>query len=400
MPLNILHIVGGKLPDNPDKIGVSGIVHAVLRLAETQAKRGHDVMVASLSPKMTFSTEWRNVRLVGVCPFPVGNVTVGSRRIDLRDHLPFVWMTRNMRFDIVQTHLRNYTRFLKARAIFVHFHGDPYYNGGNNEGLSYSSSDFATIRRFSVGQLAPSRFVVEQLARGFGTTKNLYLVPNGVAHTEFHTRKVVQNSRALRESLGIRSDALVGGFAGAIVKEKGVLQLAKAVLDVSRVLPRFHMLMVGSSSLWGNPNEPDRVSEYEMNVTQLLLPLVQTHRVHFLGRIPAPDMPTIYAALDFLVVPSLVQEGFSLVTLEAMASGKPVIASSNGALPELIGDQRCGLSLGRCEPYDIAKSIVRLATDSKLMYRMGIEGRRLSKSYSWDNAATILDNIYFTHMRS
>jgi glycosyltransferase involved in cell wall biosynthesis len=60
-------------------------------------------------------------------------------------------------------------------------------------------------------------------------------------------------------------------------------------------------------------------------------------RVAFLGRVPDADLPWLYAAADFTLVPTRELEGFGYVALESLAAGTPVIATSNGGLVDLVG---------------------------------------------------------------
>ena len=59
--------------------------------------------------------------------------------------------------------------------------------------------------------------------------------------------------------------------------------------------------------------------------------------IRFLGHVPEEDLPKMYQAADFFVLPTRELEGFGLVILEAMASGTPVLGTPVGAIPEVIG---------------------------------------------------------------
>ena len=102
--------------------------------------------------------------------------------------------------------------------------------------------------------------------------------------------------------------------------------------------------------------------------------------VHFLGW--RDDVPSIMIDLDALIVPSL-WEGFGLVTLEAMALGKPIIASRVSALPEIISQGETGLLVPPADSAALADSILNLLRDPAKAKTMGQRGRaRLEKEFT------------------
>jgi glycosyltransferase involved in cell wall biosynthesis len=96
------------------------------------------------------------------------------------------------------------------------------------------------------------------------------------------------------------------------------------------------------------------------------------------------EMPAVNAMADLVVIPSLM-EAVSLSALEAMASGKPVIATEVGGLPEIIKDEVTGLLVPPRDPTALADAIVRLHSDYSLRNSLASQGRALAvERYSWD----------------
>ncbi len=91
-------------------------------------------------------------------------------------------------------------------------------------------------------------------------------------------------------------------------------------------------------------------------------------RVLFLG--VRNDVPKLLAASDVLVLSSE-YEGVPLTVLEAMAAGKPVIATAVGGVPELVEDGVTGILVPPRNPEALAQGILRLAKDADLRQRMG-----------------------------
>jgi glycosyltransferase involved in cell wall biosynthesis len=106
--------------------------------------------------------------------------------------------------------------------------------------------------------------------------------------------------------------------------------------------------------------------------------------VHWLGYVPAADLPALLSGADGLVFPSL-YEGFGLPPLEAMACGTPVIASCAASLPEVVGDAAL-----RVDPYqveELAAAMQRLVTDGALRAALRARGLAWVKHFSWEQTA-------------
>jgi glycosyltransferase involved in cell wall biosynthesis len=97
-------------------------------------------------------------------------------------------------------------------------------------------------------------------------------------------------------------------------------------------------------------------------------------RISFTGH--RDDIAAITAALDVSVLPSH-REAQGLVIIEAMAAGRPVVASAVGGIPEMIQDGVTGLLVPPGDPAALARAIVRVLQDAKLAERLGRAGQAL-----------------------
>jgi glycosyltransferase involved in cell wall biosynthesis len=105
---------------------------------------------------------------------------------------------------------------------------------------------------------------------------------------------------------------------------------------------------------------------------------------HFTGWISQEDLPRQYAVADIVVVPAVAQEGLSRTSVEAMAAGRPVIASRIGGLPFTVADGVTGLLCRPDDEADLARTIERLLDNPELRFRMGEEGRRrFEEHFTW-----------------
>ncbi|MBV9355639.1 MAG: glycosyltransferase family 4 protein [Chloroflexi bacterium] len=122
-------------------------------------------------------------------------------------------------------------------------------------------------------------------------------------------------------------------------------------------------------------------------------------RVRFLGAIDFDTVPGFLKALDLLVLPSVTlwptqREQFGRVLAEAMAAGVPVIGSSSGAIPEVIGD--AGLVVPERNPVALARALDRLIADAALRQELAARGqRRAERFFAWDQVArATVDRVY------
>ncbi len=103
-----------------------------------------------------------------------------------------------------------------------------------------------------------------------------------------------------------------------------------------------------------------------------------TEKVRFLGRMQ-PDK--FYPQVDFIIVPSLWNENCSMVIIEALAFGKPVISSRLGGTPELIKDGENGILFDTKNPEELAAAIQSLATNTDLRARMSVAAADSAKPF-------------------
>jgi glycosyltransferase involved in cell wall biosynthesis len=110
-------------------------------------------------------------------------------------------------------------------------------------------------------------------------------------------------------------------------------------------------------------------------------------RVTFTGRLSTEDLVKQYNKASVVVVPS-VYEGFGLPAAEASACAAPVIATSGGALPEVVADGESGLVVPPMDPEALAEAIRTLLSNPDLRERMGNKGReRVQRLFTWQKAA-------------
>lgn len=174
-----------------------------------------------------------------------------------------------------------------------------------------------------------------------------------------------------REVLGLSPSTFVVGVVGRLCPTKGHHILLKAWSQVNKVKTQAMLLIVGY-------NEEKEYGWANVSYLSELHALIQAggmaERVMFTGF--QEDMISMYAAMDVVVVPSVWEEPFGKVQIEAMAMERPVIASRGGASPEIIEDGVSGLLFPIGNVDGLARSISILMAEERLRLRLAQNGRR------------------------
>jgi glycogen(starch) synthase len=121
-------------------------------------------------------------------------------------------------------------------------------------------------------------------------------------------------------------------------------------------------------------------------------------RVKFLGRAERPAALALFQGCSFFVLPSR-GEPQGIVALEAMASGKAIVATDGGGVPEIVTDGEVGLLVPMDDVPSLAGALVRLANDADLRHRLGSAGRARAQDFSWDSIADQYLDVYRTSRR-
>lgn len=156
-------------------------------------------------------------------------------------------------------------------------------------------------------------------------------------------------------------DVVTVGFAGRLVREKGIEVLVAAL---QRVTQPVDLLVVGDGPLAG----------------WLRAQPLPAGSVEVVQGVAHRDMGGWYARMDMLVLPSLTtptwSEQFGRVLVEALSCGTPVIGSDSGEIPWVIGQTQGGLVCREGDVEDLAHAVGRLAADSEERRRLAERGRR------------------------
>lgn len=174
--------------------------------------------------------------------------------------------------------------------------------------------------------IAVSRFVANDWQRATERdAAHTHVLLNCCDVSAMLKKPLMAEKDALRASLGIREGEYVIIFVGRITAEKGVVELIRAIERMS--IGNIHLLLIGGLITTG-----ERKSKYELRVDRAIEQV--SYSVSRTGYISNNDIYRYYAISDLAVLPSLCEEAAPLTSIEAMATGTPLITTTRGGIPE------------------------------------------------------------------
>ena len=210
------------------------------------------------------------------------------------------------------------------------------------------------------------------------------VIPPAIDIDLFNPR--VDGSR-IRRQFGVGENDPLLLFVGRIVRFKGIKYLISAFLNVLKKLPTAKLIIIGDGAL--------------RSILQCRCQQLNLQNIIFTGFIPHNSLPQYYAACDMLILPSIrwqtnySTESFGLVLLEAMATGKPVIASKIPGVNSVFLDGEHGLYIKQGSVKQLSEAILNLIENEKLRESLGKQARRyVEENYSWSKVCSKIMDIY------
>jgi teichuronic acid biosynthesis glycosyltransferase TuaC len=185
---------------------------------------------------------------------------------------------------------------------------------------------------------------------------------------------------ASRDRLNVPRDVKILFTFGILQKRKGLEYLIEAMEIIRRTRDDVQCYIGGSA---------EYEKSYESSIRKRVTELNLEDKVHFLGFMYGPDIPTWINACDLFVLPSL-EEGFGIAQIEALACGKPVIATKNSGSMEILTDPDIGILCERADSEDFARGVL-LGLNRKWDAEKIVQ---FSGKYRGDNVARIIHSIY------
>jgi glycosyltransferase involved in cell wall biosynthesis len=179
-------------------------------------------------------------------------------------------------------------------------------------------------------------------------------------------------------------------YVGHFGLRKGLIYLIKAMARVVKEVPESALVCVGGVPDWLGKGQ------YWPYLKQVIESNNLEGKVFLIGKVPNSTLPLFYSASAVSVLPSY-YEAFPKVVIEAMACGKPVVATKDGGPAEAIVDgvSRAGSLVRFGSEGDLADALTAILHDERLAERMGQAGRkRVVTDFTWERVAQRIDSMY------
>lgn len=241
-----------------------------------------------------------------------------------------------------------------------------------NRGLNFLGAIVSLIlERYTLNRTKTIITVAPQIADAIKriTDSEVHVLPNGVNF------KYIKGLNALK-----RKKPNYVLFIGLLEEIKGIDVLLKASSIITKSIPNFNLLIVGSGS---QENKLKKLSE-KLKLEQ---------NVKFLGFISGDKKYSYIKSSEFCVIPSK-HESLPIAVLEFMACGKPIIASDVGGIPFLIENGKNGFLVKSNDYKELSDKIIYLLNDKDLIQKMGGYSLKIIEGYGWPKIAKNTYNIY------
>jgi glycosyltransferase involved in cell wall biosynthesis len=298
-----------------------------------------------------------------------------ERRISPMSNLKSLWrlyrLMRRERFDIVHVHtpvaaVLGRLAAWTARVPIIMYTAHGFYFHDSTPRLRRRVAvlvEKALARMTHVIFTQSYEDSVTAVEEGICDEQRVIWIGNGVDTGRFVP---VRDTAAIRDELGLTAQDKVVGFVGRVVAEKGILELVQAMKIVARTVPDAKLVIVGDTL------NSDRDRGAKDAIARMLDEYDLSKRVVFAGFLE--DIRGVMAAMDVFSLPSY-REGMPRTIIEAMASGKPVVATNiRGCREEVLPDSN-GLLVPVKDPVALAGAITSLLSRPELARRMGDNGR-------------------------
>lgn len=342
-------------------------MRTVLHLIDTRGPGGAETVFTDLVRGLD-SLRFRSVAVTAGPGWVEDTITEGRvprhtvpqrGRFSLRYAQTLRRLLRTERVDLIHAHLLGASVYASLAAIgtgvpvlcTIHGHAD------------LPDVDRLRFLRYGVLQLGASHVtaVSESLRRAFQSrsafpAERTSVVHNGIDLEAFHPG----DGAAIRREFGIANDEFVFGAVGNIRRAKAYDVLLRAAALLAADARPSRVVIVGDTTGRVYPGLETLRSELGLE-----------SKVIFAGF--RRDVPEVLRAFDGLVLSSST-EGFSLATVQAMASGIPVVATRSGGPEEIIGDGVTGLLVPTGDPAALAAAMRRLRDEPELRDRLAGAG--------------------------
>lgn len=351
-----------------------GVTNHVRHLHREFTAMGHDVRIMAPSSNRNLEREEDDVYRIGNVRRVPANGSIARITLSFRLSRRVREVLATEAFDVVHAHeplmpslpptVLRYSDSLNVGTF--HAYRGSYY--GYFYGRPVLRRVFGNLdARIAVSRSA-KRFVRQYFMAPYR------IIPNGVEVERFHP----DVARPIAEFDDGRPNVL---FVGRPEKRKGVGYLLRAYPQVKNAFPDARFIIVGAGD-WQESRYRAYIDRHSMR------------DIVIIGRVSDDDLPRYYRSAHVFCSPAVQGESFGIVLLEAMAAGRPIVASDIEGYSQVLTDGREGMLVPPRDAGSVADAICRLLQDCDLAEAMGRNGLETASLYSWPRVAEQVMDLY------
>lgn len=375
-----------------------GVTSHVTQFAQYARKAGHAVTVIAPASR---KGAYEGVISAGkAIPLPIKGGTVPRLSFSFWNYPEIRKLFVSEKFDVIHVHepgvpLLGFAALgcapQRLSAIAATFHTNAPYNF-----LYKTYGKIAKVSRLADKLLrkVDVKIAVSEAAKRFASryvSGEYFIIPNGVDLERFSPK-----AKPIGHYTDGKVNVLFVGRLGNYEKRKGLKYLVSAFNKLHANHPNARLLVVG-------PGKPD-------SETKKMAKAANNKSIVFVGEVSAEQLPRYYATADIFCSPATHGESFGMVLAEAMASGKPVVASNiDGYRNVVLGSSRninavstdglvrteAGILVPPRNPQALADALEQLLSNEALRLSMGESGRRIVvNNFSWEKVAAAILEVY------
>ena len=352
-----------------------GVINHISSLEQYLTRMGHEVKVIAPASKAVSTFGDRFIPIGKPRSIPTSG-SIARITVSMRLASTIKRVLEEEKFDIVHLHepfmpmlCSAVLRFSDALNIGT-FHacdGSP----GYNFGWPISLIMLKRRRHKLHGKIAvskPAMWFASKYVPG-----EYAIVPNGV-DTEHFSPDV----SPIEEFCDGKQNIL---FLGRLEKRKGLNYLLKAYEQVKQEVPDSRLIVVGPGTRLRKRYER-WIKRHDLKDVVLI------------GYAPYAELPRYYKSADVFCSPATSRESFGIVLLEAMAVGKPIVATNIDGYASVVSDGEDGVLVPPKDSKSLARALVSVLRDKALQQRMGEKGKLKAAEYSWERVAQRVVDYY------
>jgi phosphatidylinositol alpha-mannosyltransferase len=350
-----------------------GVVNHISHLARHFSLWGHDVKI--IAPCLRDGARYFEEEVTPVGrPFPIPNA--GSMaRVPISPWLPtqIKDILSKEKFEILHIH-EPFTPMLSLSALLR----SPTVNVGTFHAFHSKPRGYwvsrLLLRRWAKrlhGKIAVSRPAMEFVSRHIPA--DYRIIPNGIEIDHF-SPDGPRIERFIDNKLNIL-------FVGRLEKRKGLDFLLHACAKIRNKYSDFRLIVVGPGTKLRHGYE-DLAKELGLD------------NIVFTDWVSFADLPAYYRTADICCAPATGGESFGIVLLEAMATGKPVVATNIEGYSSVMTHDQEGLLVPVADPDSLSTALLTLLEDKTMRDRMGTRGIITSQQYGWEKVSKQILNYY------